>query len=578
MTKRLTILLVGLAVIATGLLTGCGKSGESVVAKVGDRTITTEDFNQFFRPANAGYESAQAEFDHRRAYLDSLIGTYLLIEAAYEKGIDKQEDVIRAVEANRDRFLLETLYLKHIADKVNVTDAQVREFYNNLAYQVRASHILLSTEDSAKAVLERLQAGENFDKLAFDLSMDPSARRNRGDLGYFTWGSMVDEFEEVAFSMEPGEVSPPVKTRFGYHIIKVVDKVPNQMRKDFKEMKEEIRRQLESKERYFLSEDYFNGIRKKYPFAIDTSVTDYVLRKREQLYPPQMLASIPRYDFDDSQLDRNERELVLATWAGGQVTLIEYLLKMREDIPMEMRPDFDNHAGLEAILFELMKQDILVYEAVQEGLEKSDAFNERLTQFKEFTMADIFRNDSLMQPGEPTEQELREYYEENKEEFATPPKIHVYEIQVSDELVARRLARQLTSLSQFKKTAAELTERPGMRAKGGDLGYIEEKWFPELFQAASKVLKGKVSGPVPMQGKYSVFMAVDRTGKSYQDFLDVKRDISSEITKKKRQEILDQWVKERKSITRIDINEDVLWETVNKEDYAALGVDTVETP
>ena len=89
-----------------------------------------------------------------------------------------------------------------------------------MAPQARASHILVKTEDQANQILKRLADGEEFDKVARRFSSCPSAK-NGGDLGWFGKGQMVPEFEKVAFENDPGKVAGPIKTQFGYHVIKV---------------------------------------------------------------------------------------------------------------------------------------------------------------------------------------------------------------------------------------------------------------------------------------------------------------------------------------------------------------------
>ena len=549
------------------LIVGCGSSGSKTVATVGDYDITTQEFSDFFQSAAYPFASAQDEFDKGREILDSMIVNRLLVQAAYEKNIDKLEELNRVVLANKDKFLLDVLYKLYVADKAVVADAEVKDFYDKLQYKIRASHILVKDIDTAQALLEQVQAGENFEKLAYDYSIDPSAKRNKGDLGYFLWGALVDEFQQVAFAMEPGEVSPPVESSYGFHIIKVVDRLPNDQRGDFESMKSDLKRQLNGKKRMQLMQDYFSAINDKYPITIDTTTCSYLLRKREFLYPPQILETLPKGDFDIEQLDRNERELVLATWDGGQMTIIEYLEKAKQ-IPSHMKPTFDDHDSLAVTVFELKKLEILTYEALREGLDKDPEYVRKVRLFKELSMADIMRNDSLPRPLPPDDGMLRQYYDEHPDEFVNPAKVHVYEILVSDEKKANQLKKEINTLNTFKERAADLTERPGKRNVQGNLDYIERKFFPEIFDLARKTKVGRIGGPVVTMGKYSIFWVVDKVDEELKDYLDVKSQIQSRLNSEQKNAAFHDWVEQRWAETDVEIHEDVLWSLIDMDKYA----------
>lgn len=562
---------VVLAMMLAALITGCSKSNDKVIAEVGSYDITVDQFEELTKTLPQNFTSAQEEFDMKSQILDSMIVQRLLILAGYEKGIDKLEDVAQAVAANKDKFLLDILYKRTVEDKVTAPEAEVQALWSKLEFRHKASHILTDSKDSADALVARLANGENFEQLAYDHSLDQTAKRNRGELGFLQFGAMpsAQEFEEAMLALEIGEISTPVKTRFGYHIIKVTERLPNESRQPFEAMKENLERMLKNLKRTRLTAAYIDAIKAKYPFTVDRSTLDYIVHKRNDLYPAEILRTLPKNDFDDRQLDRNERELVIATWEGGQVTLGDYL-SLSRSLPQQARPSFEAFDSMPTAVFQAKLSDILILEATKEGLENDDEFKRKLTLFKDLTIADVMRNDSIMVSKPPTEEQMRQYYDAHQNEYMDAARVHIYEILVSDELLANKLTN-LRSLADFKKRAVELTERPALKTTEGDLGYITRDRYPEIFDAAYKSAIGEIGGPVQTTGgKYSVYYVVDKIDAQVRDFLAVRPMISQKLAADDAAQRFNQWVKERKEATTIEINHDVLWSTVNKEKYSAV--------
>lgn len=160
--------------------------------------------------------------------LDFLIDAELLAQDALAQGLDETEDYAARMERLRMRALMEEA-LEANQEEV-VTDEAARAFYDEQiaaiepAEEVTARHILVETREEADAALERLEAGESFEALADELTIDPSGKGSGGSLGTFQRGRMVAPFEEAAFALEPGEVSDPVETQFGFHVIRTDEK------------------------------------------------------------------------------------------------------------------------------------------------------------------------------------------------------------------------------------------------------------------------------------------------------------------------------------------------------------------
>ncbi len=570
MCFRYFYFLIVIGILAGGLLTGCGKSGGDVVAVVGDYEITLDDFEKTYG-FSFQFPTAEDEFSARRMALDSAIITRLLIQAAYEKNIDQLEELSRVVLANKDKFLVATLLKRKIGDRSVPSEAELKEYYYRLEYKVKASHILVKDSGLATQLVEQISNGESFEMLAYTHSEDKSAKKNRGDLGFFTWGTMIDEFQRAAFAMEPGEMSPPVKSRYGYHIIKVVDRLPNEQRTSYEAMRTSLVNQVTRQKSNRLGEQYFEEIRTRYQVTIDNSTCEYLLHKREVLYPPTVLAGLPRNDFDQEQLDRNEKELILGTWDGGQMSLGEYLDLAGKSIPLKARPDFDDYDSLATTIFRLNVNNILIIEAHREGIDNDPDYVDQVRFFKELAMAEIMKDDSLPALPAPDEATVRQYYDDNPEIFTVPAKIHIHEILLSDELKAKRLKKGVRSLEAFKEVASNNTERSGKRIGGGDLGYIEKRWFPTVFDAAWKTPIGGIGGPVRNHdGKYVLFYVVDKMDSQLKDYLGQKRGIIQSLTNERKEEAFAAWVDDRRQSTEIIVNEDVLRSTIDMSMYTAV--------
>jgi peptidyl-prolyl cis-trans isomerase C len=171
-----------------------------------------------------------------------LIDMKIVAKAAEAKKIEDRDDFKARLAFTRNRLLMDSLLASE--GKAATTDEAMKKVYEDASKQitgeqeVHARHILVETEDEAKAVEEELKKGADFAELAKKKSKDPGAS-DGGDLGFFTKDQMVPEFSAVAFALEPGKISDPVKSQFGWHIIKVEEK-RNRKAPDFEQVKAQI--------------------------------------------------------------------------------------------------------------------------------------------------------------------------------------------------------------------------------------------------------------------------------------------------------------------------------------------------
>lgn len=202
-------------------------SPDAVVATVGDQTITEADLS--FAAEDLQKELQQVPADQRRAFLVTvLIDMKVMAKAARDAGMDQTDLFKRRVAYLEDR----TLRRSYFSDKIaaGVTEDTLKAAYDKYVAafkpeeQIHARHILVATEEEAKAVKADLDGGKPFEVEAMDKTTDPSGKQNGGDLGFFGKGQMVPEFEAAAWALQPGQISEPVKSQFGWHIIKLEEK------------------------------------------------------------------------------------------------------------------------------------------------------------------------------------------------------------------------------------------------------------------------------------------------------------------------------------------------------------------
>lgn len=183
----------------------------------------------------------------REKLIQELVNQELFYSYALKNEYEKEKDYLEEVEIVNAN-LLKSYAIRKFLNNLVIEESKLREYYENNKSNfiedetVKASHILVSDEKKLAEIKADLEKGKEFSSLAKEHSLCPSKDRG-GDLGFFTRGKMVPEFEEAAFSLEVGQVSEPVKTQFGYHLIRLDDKKPADQ-KEFEEVRSEIENKL----------------------------------------------------------------------------------------------------------------------------------------------------------------------------------------------------------------------------------------------------------------------------------------------------------------------------------------------
>ena len=245
---------------------------KKILATVGDKEISEQDVNQVlsgFDPEKAAHFGTEMG---KKQILDDLIAQELIYLDAIKNGLDKNEAFVKEAKRIHDDFLKQFAILK-LLKGITVTEDELTSFYDGNKYifteseTVKASHILVNDERQAREIADEINGGLSFEEAATKYSHCPTNVVG-GDLGYFERGKMVPEFETAAFNMKIGEISDPVKTDFGYHIIKLVDKKQGSV-KTFDEVKVQLKQQLTITKQQQVYVDKANELRKEYEVIVN---------------------------------------------------------------------------------------------------------------------------------------------------------------------------------------------------------------------------------------------------------------------------------------------------------------------
>jgi peptidyl-prolyl cis-trans isomerase C len=261
-----------------------------IVAKAGDKKITMSDFKRILSYYDTEKQKIFEQQPQRKAtILKRIVQAMVVSDLARKEGFDKRADIKEQVELMVNDFIATQYLQKEIIEKIEVTDKDIELYYKANPEEfirpevVRARHILIKVDKSASEaerkearikaedLLKRAKAGEDFSMLATEFSDDQGSKSKGGDLGYFQKGVMVPEFEAVAFSMKQGQISEIVESPFGFHIIKVEDKIESTIQ-PLEKVRDQVKKKVFEVLKKAKVEEFFDKIMKEAGVQLNTEL------------------------------------------------------------------------------------------------------------------------------------------------------------------------------------------------------------------------------------------------------------------------------------------------------------------
>ena len=532
MTKKL-VAVIGLAMIVA--LAGCGKR-EEVVATVGREKITMDEFKETL------IQKFRSEENIRHKSLDErqkVVREIAINDAKYQEGlarkIDQRPDVKQEIEALAKRKALDYLYQEKVVNAV-LSDAKIRDFYEKSGEELKARHILLKTTpvdtsavDTLKvkaridSIKQAIDKGLDFKAAATMFSEDVTSAADSGNLDWFGWGRMVDEFQQAAWNAKTGVMVGPVRSQFGYHLIRVEErrKVPD--RKPLEEQKEQIKNQLREIEGQKMNDtarEYLNKLRAQRGVKYDDATLTMF---RQRVADPSVTQSGPL----DAVFTEEQKKMVAATYDKDQVTVADLLEKLGGNAG---RVQWEDPQAAKDLVNAIVEPQFLEAEGERLGLVKKAMNDKEVVQQKRQTVMRLLEKEEVSDKINPKEEDERVYYQNHLQNYIQPEQRTVREIFVKEDSakVAGLRARALKG-ENFKKLALKYNEKESTKADTGRLGPFEQKRFGLIGNAAFQLPKiGDVSDVVANGKNYSVLQLMDIVPSRTKSFDEARSQASRE--------------------------------------------------
>jgi peptidyl-prolyl cis-trans isomerase C len=270
------------------LLLACSKKDDGkVVATMDGDKITLQEFNQELDRIPANMKVLVLTQSGKRQFLDRYVVKRLLLKEAKKENIEKEKEFEDRLVEIREQLLIESLLKKKVTTNINLSEEELKKYYEanqdkfKKGPEIETRQIVVKTEKEALEIRAKLEKGEDFAETAKRYSIDPNAKATGGSIGFHGKGTLLPEYEAAAFKLtKVGQISPPVKTQFGYHIIQLQG-TKSGVVTPYEEVKDFIKQRLVQERQNEVLEKYVTDLKEKAKITVNEELLKGDAKKEE---------------------------------------------------------------------------------------------------------------------------------------------------------------------------------------------------------------------------------------------------------------------------------------------------------
>ena len=562
-----------LAVLLLGLLLAlsCSKNRDELpVAKIGDRTITLSIFEKTYFAVDPKFLPDDTGIEGHKEFLNTMINKDVMAIKADELGYDKDPFVVQGMEAFK-KVSLPSAYLKiRVGDKIKVTEADLKKAYEKYQTNIQMKEILTDTKAQADEAYELLKQGADFESVVKQYSKDPDAASG-GTVFNALWGTFEPEFQDVLFSAPVGGFTPPLPTRYGWIIAKVLES--NQpKRRPYEEAKPDLEKLVQRLEEIRQTNRVTDEVRARHKFQwYEDNIGvayDAIPPDRPLTSPPDRASEMyPLLQFDPRDLDKP-----LVSYDNKSITIRDFSdLYDKSSFFTRPRKEY-RHGDVKKFLMDIVMNELVVIELKESKIEEDPQVVAAMDKKREQFMVDKLYQDLVDRQTEVLPEEAVEFYNNNREMFRRPEERRFAMILTGSLETAKEAYDKVKTGVPFDSVSARFSipditreERLGSRAVAN--GQNEE--LDRVGFAMEKV--GEVSQPFETTRGWTILKLVERRPERVVELEDAMDDIRGAVKTLKNEQRLNSLLEKWRSEIKIEIYEDNL-KKANVENRPKKGV------
>jgi len=517
-----TILFSSIFIIVVVTLFCSKKEPEPVIARAGKTKIPLSEFRDRYEFTPHVFMTKNKERNKRNVII-SLVGEKLLVEEADRRNLTAAEKFQTFSEQMEKEAIIESLFEEEVASKIQISDEEIRQGFLRSQALLDIQVLSFDNEQQASEAKKQIDAGKSLNQVKREFQTDTYISADSVITLTMKWGEAHPALEDVAYRLQPGEVSNPVEADGVSFIIKLVQQRSNVFitEADYLQQAPSIRKKIKQRKRAQMLTGYMQSIMTEKEVRVSHQIFDFVAGELEKLYPIQDTLSTPetQQGFVETPVDSLQSENLadhlndtFARFSNGSTWTVGEFIKKLSIGPYRL-----SHKSSDAFRKSLRRviRKMVEFESLAEKGRKLGLQDRYYVRYQSKMWSDAFLAQQLRQEIIDTvsisAEEIRYFYNQNKNNYTGPEMVNIQEILVDDKNLAHQIYQRIINGEDLAELARKFNKRAISQKNDGVMGYFSTSSLGKIGEVARNLKTGEIGGPVKTEkNQFSVFKLLDK--------------------------------------------------------------------